>query len=46
MYYVFEKKNNRKDRSKPLLIIVYQGDIFSNACKNKDRIYSALTNQY
>ena len=46
MYYVFQKKNNKKDRSKPLLVIVYQGDILSNTCINKDEIYSALTKQY
>ena len=46
MYYLFEKKNNKKDRSKPLLVIVYQGDILSNTCINKDEIYSALTKQY
>ena len=46
VYYVFEKKNNKKDRSKPFLVIVYQGNILSNTCINKDEIYSALTKQY
>ena len=46
VYYVFEKKSNKKDRSKPLLVIVYQGDILSNTCINKDEIYSAVTKQY
>ena len=46
VYYVFEKKNNKKDRSKPLLVIVHQGVILSNTCINKDEIYSALTKQY
>ena len=46
LYYVLEKKSNKKDRSKPLLVIVYQGDILSNTCINKDEIYSALTKQY